>query len=62
MRVLKKITRLKKMSKGDNSFVKATPQDRVACMWDITAEIWALKNRRNVKQRLQRHLTSIIKK
>ena len=50
------------MTQEDDSYVNASPQDRLALMWEITSEIWSLKNKNDVKRRLQRNITRLIKK
>jgi hypothetical protein len=62
MKVHKNHTTFKKMTKEDDSYVNASPQDRLALMWEITSEIWALKNKTDVERRLQRNITRLIKK
>ena len=62
IKVLKNHTALKKMTRKDDSYVNASPQDRLALMWEITSEIWSLKNKNDVKRRLQRNITRLIKK
>ncbi|MFH1288262.1 MAG: hypothetical protein ABII25_06150 [bacterium] len=52
---------LKKMTKEDDSYAAISPQERVSVMWDITAEIWSLRDKKSVKQRLRRNVTNLIK-
>jgi hypothetical protein len=61
MKVSKNLAILKKMTEEDDSYVDASPQERVSFMWQLTAELWSLKNKRNVEQRLQRNVTNLIK-
>ncbi len=53
---------LKKQTKQEDCFVKASFQDRISCVWDLTAEMWSLTGKINAKQRLQRHVTSLARK
>ncbi|MFC1478085.1 hypothetical protein ACFL57_01340 [Candidatus Margulisiibacteriota bacterium] len=62
MKLDKKHAILKKQSKKDDSFVDASPQERLGMIWDITAEIWSLKDSKSVKRRLQRNITNLYKK
>lgn len=55
-----KIT-IKKMSKQDDCYMNASPEERISIVWDLTAEVWALKGE-NVKRRLQRNITNLNKK
>ncbi len=61
MRLLRKKVALRKNSKKDDCFVKASPQERVSFMWELTAELWSLKGSEYVKRRLQRNVTNLIK-
>ncbi len=51
---------LRRMSKKDDSFVKKSPAERISFMWELTAELWSLSGF-DVKQRLQRNVTKLIK-
>lgn len=63
IRVKKSYTSLSILKKEDDGgYVQMTPSERVAFIWELTAEIWALKDKINVKRRLQRHITNFIKK
>jgi hypothetical protein len=53
---------VKKMTQQDDSFVRASPGQRVAFVWELTAELWSLRDSRNVKRRLQRNVTNLVKK
>jgi hypothetical protein len=61
MKVMRNVTTLKKMTKEEDSYVVASPQERVSFMWQLTAELWSLKDKQNVEQRLQRNVTNLIK-
>ena len=43
-------------------YVDASPGERLSFMWELTQEIWAIKDKRSVKRRLQRNITNFIKK
>jgi len=60
MRLRKKITNLKKLTKEDDSFVKASPKKLISFMWELTAEIWSLRGADYVERRLQRNVTNLI--
>jgi len=62
IKVKKYITSLKRMTKEDSSYMDATPQERISFMWELTAEIWSLKDKQIAERRLQRHITKLIKK
>ncbi len=53
---------VKKIKGGEFDFAKLAPEKRVAFIWELTAEIWSLKDKTSAKRRLQRHITKLIKK
>ena len=53
---------LKKMAQPDNDYVRMTAPDRISFVWELTAELWSLKDKDCVKRRLQRDITTLIKK
>ena len=61
MKVNREITHLKKLTQEDDSFVKASPKERVSFMWELTAEIWSLRDSDYVERRLQRNVAKLIK-
>jgi hypothetical protein len=61
MKVDKKRALLKKISKEDDSFVKASPEELVSFMWELTSELWSLKGSIYVERRLQRDIAVLIK-
>ena len=61
MKMIRKKTLLKKISKKEDYFVDMPPQKLLAFMWELTAEIWSLQGVENVKRRLQRNITNLIK-
>ncbi len=61
MKVIRNHTTLKKMTKQDDCYVDAPPQERISLIWELTAELWSLKGKQHVEQRLQRNVTNLIK-
>jgi hypothetical protein len=61
MKVIRNHTTLKKMTKQDDCYVDASPRERVSFIWQLTAELWSLKDKQNVEQRLQRNVTNLIR-
>jgi len=61
MKVMRNRTILKKMTKQDDCYVDASPRERVSFVWQLTAELWSLKDKQNVEQRLQRNVTNLIR-
>jgi hypothetical protein len=62
MRVKRDQVRIKRMSKEDDSFAQASPEELISFMWELTAEIWSLRGEDYVKRRLQRDVTNLIRK
>ncbi len=54
-------TKLKKQTKQEDCFVTASFQERISFVWDLTAELWSLKGANDAEQRLQRHVTKLIR-
>jgi hypothetical protein len=54
-------TLLKKQTKQDDCFVKASFQERISFVWDLTSELWSLKGAEDAERRLQRNVTNLIR-
>jgi len=52
---------LKKLTDENDSFVNLSLQQRVAFMWELTAELWSLKDKNCAEQRLQRNVTNLVR-
>ena len=61
-KVDRKKASIKKGFDDGAEYVDASPAERMAFIWELTKEIWSLKDEINVKRRLQRHITNFIKK
>ena len=61
MKVIRNHAKLKKMTSEDDCYVDASPGERVSFIWQLTAELWSLKDKKNVEQRLQRDATTLIR-
>lgn len=57
MKVNRKQVALKKVDKNEDFYVAASFAQRISFMWDLTQEIWSLKDKKNAQRRLQRHIT-----
>ncbi len=62
MRVKRNKVHIGKASKNDEGFVKLAPEERVSFIWELTSELWSLKDPRHVERRLQRNVGNLIKK
>ena len=60
--VIKTETKLKKMSRQNDSYTDAPPAECVSFMWPLTEELWSIRNSDYVKRRLQRDITNLLKK
>ena len=45
----------------DDCYVDWPPGKRVSFIWDLTKEIWSLKDKKSAERRLQRNITNIKK-
>ncbi|MBA7701051.1 hypothetical protein ES703_109782 [subsurface metagenome] len=61
MKVIRNHTALKRMAEEDDCFVNMLPQQRIAFIWELTAELWSLKGSQYAERRLQRNVTNLIK-
>ena len=61
MKLLKNKTILKRMANDDYGYVKSSPKERILAMWEITAELWSLINKKNVERRLQRNIAKLVR-
>jgi len=61
MRVQRQKVRLRKLSDEDNGFVDASPAERLSVIWELTEELWSLREKDRAQQRLQRHVAGLIR-
>jgi hypothetical protein len=61
MRVDRKQAKLCKMGIEDDNFVALPPEKLVDFVWELTCEIWSLRSGIDVKRRLQRHITNLLR-
>jgi hypothetical protein len=61
MKLNRNATSIRRVSKDDDPYVNLSPQERISYIWDITAEVWSLNGKHNVKRRLQRNVTHLIR-
>ena len=59
MGVIRSESTPKKDPKGDDGFVCASAAERIAFMWELTAELYSLKGSEYVERRLPRHVTNL---
>lgn len=52
---------LKKTNDADDGFMVATAAERVSFIWELTAELWSLKDKDCAERRLQRDVTNLIR-
>ena len=58
-KVIRNQATLKKITKEDDNFVRVPAAERIAFMWELTAELWSLKGSEYVKRRLPRHVANL---
>jgi hypothetical protein len=57
----KTITVIHKSDPRNSGYVDGTMSERIAMVWPLTCEILSLTKKYDVEQRLQRHVTNVIK-
>ena len=57
----KTITVLQKSDARDSAFVPGTMSERIALVWPLTCEAVSLGKKYDAEQRLQRHITRVIR-
>jgi hypothetical protein len=63
MNMDRKHTEIYKMTDNRNvDYVDGTPEDRILLVWPLTKEIASLSVKHDVERRLQRHITSLIRR
>ena len=63
MKLNRKIIKSTKLSDHqDDNYVDASMEERIGMVWPLTMEVASLSPQHNVKQRLQRHITVLIKR
>jgi len=60
LKVNRNYTKLKKMTKADDNYVKATPAEQIGIIWELTAELWSLKEPGSAERRIQKHIAHLI--
>jgi hypothetical protein len=61
MRVDRKLAKLSRIGAEDDDFAALPPEKLVDFVWELTCEIWSLRPGVDVEQRLQRHITNLIR-
>ena len=57
---IKKISIQSKIN--DDSYVEASPAQRILMVWEITKDTWAFMGNKDVERRLQRHIAKFIRR
>ncbi len=61
MKLDRKKAIVKHMNENDTGYVDASPAERVVMMWELTIELWSLRNKQVAEQRLQRDVAKLIR-
>ncbi|MEW6027298.1 MAG: hypothetical protein AB1599_08395 [Planctomycetota bacterium] len=62
MRVKRNNTAILRMKDApDTDYVRFPAGERVAFIWELTAELWSLKEPKSAQQRLQRNVAVLVK-
>jgi hypothetical protein len=59
MKVDRNKAKLKKMSDADDPFVDMPSRDCIDIMWELTVDLWSLRQSPYVEQRLPRHIARL---
>lgn len=54
IRVQRDQVRLKKIADEDDDYMDASPAERLSFMWELTAEVWSMKEPGSAERKLQR--------
>jgi len=57
----KTISIIKQSDRNNSGFVAGTMSERIALVWPLTCEVVSISKKYNVEQRLQRHITRLIR-
>ncbi|MFQ6034594.1 MAG: hypothetical protein ACE5NM_01950 [Sedimentisphaerales bacterium] len=49
------------MTKEQDSYMDASPAERIRFIWELTAELWSLRDKHNAQRRLQRDVTNLVR-
>jgi hypothetical protein len=61
IRLQKDQVRVRKLTDPDDEYVPASPAERIAMVWELTAEAWSLQGEDLAQRRLQRHITNLVR-
>jgi len=61
MNMDKTISVLSQSARGSSGYVPGSMSERVALVWPLTCEVVSMGKKYDVEQRLQRHITRLIK-
>ncbi len=60
-RVDRSRVKLTKLGDAQTNYVPGTPEERIGFVWELTRELWSLKDPQIAEQRLQRNVTNLIR-
>jgi len=58
----KTVRRIKMSEDIDDGYVNAEKDELISMIWEITKDTWAFVRGQDVKQRLQRNVTNIVRR
>ena len=61
MKVQRDQVRLKRLTDEDDDYVDASPAERLSFMWELTAEVWSIKEPESCARKLQRDRARLIR-
>jgi hypothetical protein len=61
MKLKRDHAKLSRMTDADDAYVEASPAERVGFVWEISKELWSLRNSRDAERRLQRDVAALVR-
>jgi hypothetical protein len=61
MKLQRNQVRLKRLTDEDDDYVDASPAERLSFTWELTAELWSIKEPGSPERRLQKARAKLIR-
>jgi len=61
MKLMRDYAKLSRMTDADDAYVEASPAERVGFVWELTKELWSLRDRQSAERRLQRNVANLVR-
>ena len=60
MKLRRDIVVVRDIHDKQDDFVEASPSERVGMVWELTEELWSLRDKGNAERRLQRDVANLV--